>query len=940
MKLGDYKQVVIMHVPIERYFAARFPGWSPGDNVVCPFHDDVIASLSINLESGATYCHACDHKSSSVVGFHEQDMSLSFEDALRSLHSQWISPLVPLDELKQAREKLEGDAEVKAHLESVMGLSRDTILHFELGLSPDRERIWIPIKNEVGWVVDVRKYYWRRPRPDSTPKTISYRAGFGGTRLWPYSSMQFETVYLLEGERDTMLACQDGLNAVTLTTGGKTSLGQLKEQFRGKNVVLVPDVNDKVGTGVEGAKSKLEELRGIAQSVKIVELPLPGVAGGDYSDYRLGEHPRPHSLDELLQLVEDSATLYRAPRPEKRSRGEYRRISLRDVRDPDFFDKNVELRAHVVGKTQTPWLVPKKTWATCDPDKWQKCDECPLKESNGKRLVFIDDADRLVVGLCRASDAGVNARLKDHVNGSRKCRMEFKADQVHQVAYVSLVPELDAESAGPATYLIQGAYAVNCEVEANRGYDFRGYVTTDPNSQETVFVINTAVPVQDSIDKFDLTPEDISKLRIFQTETIEETFTEQAKMASTNITKIRGRDDLWLLCELAFHSVQGFTFGSEVIPKGWLDVLVIGDTRCGKGYTAERLVHFYKLGEVVSGENCTFAGLVGGMQQIGSAWQIIWGKLPLGDRRLVVLDEAKSLSKDDIGRMSRLRSEGIAEVQKIQSERTLARTRLIWLTNPRSGRLMRHYDYGVNAVEEFVGHAEDIARFDVALSVAQGEVDEDLINMPTPSEVQSPWPSDAMRKLVLWAWSRRPDQVRFTEGAVKITLEYAKKMGSAYSSAIPLVQVENVRYKIARLACAIAAKTFRTADGEVVTVDEECVHFAVKFMRRCYNKNSMGYDWYSETQDDDERVDDEIVMKIVERIDDKDAFIRGMLGTQAFSIMDMADFTGIDSYETKMIIGILVRHNCIYKTGPVYRKKPGFIRVLRRIQETRAAALK
>lgn len=250
---------------------------------------------------------------------------------------------------------------------------------------------------------------------------------------------------------------------------------------------------------------------------------------------------------------------------------------------------------------------------------------------------------------------------------------------------------------------------------------------------------------------------------------------------------------------------------------------------------------------------------------------------------------------------------------------------------------MRTYDYGVNSIPEFVGHAEDIARFDLAMTVAQGEVPVDLINQPSPPEVSNPWPQDAARKLILWAWSRKPEQVRFSQEAVAATLKAAKELGRKYSPAIPLVQVENVRYKIARLAAAVAAKAFRTRDGEVLEVGEDCVAFAVVLMNNCYDKPSMSYNWFSDSSQDEDDVDPAVVKKIVDRIEDKDAFIRGLLATQAFSGPDMADFTGIDLYETKLIIGILVRHGCVYKTGPVYRKKPGFIKVLRGIQAERKA---
>ncbi len=942
MKLGDYKHIVVSKVPIEVYYHRIFPQFVPSNNVLCPFHDDKVASLSIDIRDGGTYCHACDHKSSSVVGFHEQKYRVSFEEALKFLCDQFIEKLVPESELKEAREHLEADQEVLAHIQTYMGLTKETVSRLGFGLSTDRERIWIPVLNEVGWTVDVRKYYWRRPRPKDIPKTISYRKEFGGARFWPRESLEFETVYWYEGERDTALAWQDGFPAITLTTGGKTHLtADQAEHLRGKNVVFVPHLNDKEKTGEVGVEEKVKQLRGVVATLKVVVLDVPKeLEGGDYSDYRLGQRgARPHTADEFKQLVEDSGIIYRAPTRPAPTRGEHREITLREVPSALNFDRNVQVRAHVVAKFQTPWLIPKKYKASCDSDAMDKCDGCPLKAGGGARVDILKETDRAIVGMCGASDDGISKIVKGLVGAKSKCHVDVSVQETHRVMQLSLVPELDvADHDQHGEYTIQTAYAVGCDLEANKGYDFKGYVTSHPHSQAAVLVVIDAQPIQDSIDKFSLSQEDISSLKIFQSNKLGDLFSRQAKVMSTNVTKIRGRDDLWLFCDLVFHSVQGFMFGDELVPKGWLDALLIGDTRCGKGYTAERLVQYYRLGEVISGENCSYAGLVGGMLQQGDRWQIVWGKLPLNDRRLAVIDEAKSMSVEDIGRMSRLRSEGIAEVSKIQTERTHARTRLLMITNSRSGRLMRNYDYGVNAVQEFVEHSEDIARFDIAMAVTQGEVDKAEINIETPAEIENPWPRDAARKLVLWVWSRRPDQVRFTSEAVKAVLQHALVMGDKYSSAIPLVQVENVRYKIARVACAVAAKAFRTKDGEVLVVDEQCVNFAAVFMENCYDKHSMSYNYFSDSvRIEESAVDEEKARAIISKFDDQDAFIRGMLSCQSFSAPDMADFTGIDQFETKLVIGKLVRHACIFKTGPVYRKRPGFINILRKVQAERTA---
>ncbi|MEK9208328.1 MAG: hypothetical protein AAB922_07610, partial [Patescibacteria group bacterium] len=179
------------------------------------------------------------------------------------------------------------------------------------------------------------------------------------------------------------------------------------------------------------------------------------------------------------------------------------------------------------------------------------------------------------------------------------------------------------------------------------------------------------------------------------------------------------RDDILHAFDLVAYSVLHFDFLRQRVRKGWVEGLVLGDTRCGKSETAQRLVQHYRAGEVATGENATYAGLIGGMQQTQKTWSITWGKIPLNDRRMLVIDEVSSLDHAAIARMSSVRSSGVAEVVKIQTERTASRVRLLWIGNPRRPRPLASYNSGVEAVQELIGQPEDVARFDFAVAVAQ-----------------------------------------------------------------------------------------------------------------------------------------------------------------------------------------------------------------------------
>src|SRR5262245_45478686 len=129
------------------------------------------------------------------------------------------------------------------------------------------------------------------------------------------------------------------------------------------------------------------------------------------------------------------------------------------------------------------------------------------------------------------------------------------------------------------------------------------------------------------------------------------------------------------------------------------------------------MLEWYGMGHMISCETATFAGVMGALDRTDdNRWVVKWGGVPTNDRRAVVLDEATGLSTEQISQMSDIRSSGIAAMEKIRSERTSARTRLLWLANPRSGSDLSDYMYGVQALKDLIGNNEDIARFDLAMS--------------------------------------------------------------------------------------------------------------------------------------------------------------------------------------------------------------------------------
>lgn len=410
-------------------------------------------------------------------------------------------------------------------------------------------------------------------------------------------------------------------------------------------------------------------------------------------------------------------------------------------------------------------------------------------------------------------------------------------------------------------------------------------------------------------------------------------FNQMHRDFEANVTKIYMRRDLLTAMDLVFHSALQFYFKGDLVQRGWVEGLVVGDTRCGKSESITRMVRHYRVGEIVTGENATFAGLIGGMQQTQKTWSITWGKYPLNDRRALVIDELSGLPQEAIARMSGVRSSGVAEIIKIQTERTLARVRALWLSNPRGKRPIAAFNSGIEAIMDLIGQPEDVARFDFAMTVATGEVPLEVYNRMEQERVEQRYHSDICNRLLYWAWSRKPNQIVFSRETEQACMTAATKLSKKYVP--PLVEGAEQRIKIARLAVAAAARVFSTDETrEHVIVKPEHVEFVEQFLDEIYSKPSMAFDVHSRTKIADKEIADE--HEVQERFEKLPPDVRSLLGdSQAFTVLDIGDYIGGTREQAQELASFLVRKRCIRKGKFGYYKTPAFIQFLRHFRPGR-----
>lgn len=601
-----------------------------------------------------------------------------------------------------------------------------------------------------------------------------------------------------------------------------------------------------------------------------------------------------------------------------------------EVVESKFHNKPIRIQCIVTGKSLTPYHIPKVINVKCFDDK---CKNCDCKD---ERQLIALATDQNILRFIDITTARFPFVLREVMN--LRCK-SFKYDviemQLVERIFVARPTGKERTRKGGGS---RPAYLVGLSVESNNVYYLDGYTTVDPVGQSVTHVFTAAQKKTNDIESFNLSLDKHSALNAFcMSDTDPNNLFDRLEVIYTNyahnITKIYERFDLHMCVDLLFRSVISFRFDNEYVHKGWLEAMVVGDPRCGKGYVAEKLINYFGLGEVVSGENCSFSGLVGGLQQLNKHWVITWGKIPMNDCGLLVVDESGGMEEDMWGKMSRIRSEGVAEITKIQTEVANARTRLLFLCNP-PNKMISNYSYGIQCLSELVKAPEDIARFDYVLVVAHNEVSGKVINQrrePLPKIFDSQLEQD----LILWCWSRKPNEVQFTKEAIKLVYEFSMKLEKLYDFSIPLIQVENVRFKIAKIAIAFAARFYSNAEnGRILLVKTVHVQCAYIFFDVIYGKPQSGYKAYSTMKKSVQEVVTPEKLNGVEVyfnswLLQKKELMRYLLVNNAIDNDSLMVHLGCEKTTANECMSRLLKAGCLTKKGQNYYKAPDFTEYLK-----------
>lgn len=837
---------------------SRLPGWdtrldqatSHEFKICCPFHAEKTPSFHVNVETGRWHCFgACDRGGGAAEI--EAKLGISQETVKPGPKTPANRPSIPETEVDKLHRALVDNPSRLALLESTCGITLATVQKFKLGWSGSRYA-W-PVYDSEGLVRNIRLYEYGCA---DSQKVISYtwrdyKYGEKNIRLFPLQVLAEDQPYVLlcEGEKDALNALQAGVPAVTATGGaGKWQSEYCTQPLLGKHVVIVYDIDE---AGRQGARKIRQTLRKAGIQVSVLALPPEGLpSNGDLTDYI-----KIRGVSALLDLIQaelkfdiDAYTQLR---------------SLFSINSTDNSNQLVEVDAHVLGKDTIPYTSYRGYELACARSRGNVCNSCGLGNGNtpGYLEHIIPKDDRRILHTVEQRDDQIKRFIAEDC-GIVKCAlwtaepMEAERSSVEKLMLSTTVDQKSADDDGPASYVQLDAYSVDTHITPNSVYTFKGRITTHPVNQSNIFIITHADTAQLSVEKFEMTPEIHERLCFFRPRdpsdhmSIIERMNERWYDLQENVSHIYGREKMHAVVDFTVHSLIRFgCFGGEP-ERCWLEGYIGGDTRQGKSVLAKALHSHYSVGELAGGENTTQAGILGGADKAANGgWMIKWGKAPKNDRGWVTFDECQNISADVMGTLSGMRSSGIAEVNKIRAEKVFARTRILWLSNPRSSVLTGQLAQGIMLLKDVFERQEDIARLDLVTIVRGDDVPEGTLREAMERKERAPVPhihlGELCHLLIMYAWSRHSMDVNFTREAENEALDASERMAAKYACDIKMVEPMEQRFKLARLAAAVACMMFSVDLDGTLHVHRAHVQAAEAFLYWLYDDTAVGYDKYS-----------------------------------------------------------------------------------------------
>lgn len=704
-------------------------------------------------------------------------------------------------------------------------------------------------------LVDIRKY-----NPDTKPKVKS-RTNCPVGLIIPFDIWRTtptnKTTLICAGEKDMAIARTYGFNAITLT-GGENTLPIASEQFRNQKVAIVYD-ND--GPGIQGAKKLATHLYQYTNQIKIVtNFHEVLEEGEDITDFFTKYNK---TRDDLISYIKE--TSWYEP-DEKEQEANYPIVDLLTASQPANINKMLRSNIQVVAVSESTFAAPSGIIAEKFKIRGQS-DTMP--EGDIREWQLNEDTFQDVLHMIdnNFKEDTINSNIKKllKIPSKEPCiKISTVSKQTIFKAYVTDLFETTDLSVQPMEY---PAYSIGTKLESGKKYMVTYKLVPHPyKGQELIMLITNAVQANDSVSNFQITNDVKEKLNVIRNlpGTVDErinTIIEKVK----GLLGYNGNNTLIKTIDLAYHTPLRFNFGTFEHMRGYLDTIIVGESRMGKSSTANTLRETYGLGIFASlaGNSATVPGLIGGSNKVSGGYQTRAGIIPQNHQGMIIFEEFGKSNNNIIAELTDIRSSNEVRITRVSGTITLpAMVRMVALSNVKvSGgeiKPIASYPNGISIITELVPTAEDIARYDLIVILP----DRGTSQIDPFWEPKKPFSQEVYETRIRWIWSRTPEQIQIDKETGLYIIEQANQLNKEYDCHIKIFGTEAWK-KLARLSVAIAGYLVSTdSTYENIIVNKEHIDHAISFMRHIYDNSTFKLKEYVEHEKKYNEVDEEAIANL------------------------------------------------------------------------------
>lgn len=899
--------------------------------VCCPFphhtasgheYQETIPSAHINLDKGLFHCKVCD-KGLSEVAFIAEVLGCSYESAIK------ISKMFTTKEDKFTWK----DNTISPEIQELclrLGISKEVIEELELKTELGDE-IAFPVFL-YGKVVDVRSY-----RPQDRANKIRSRVGTTTGMIIPFDiwrqTPEDKWTIICAGEKDMAVTRSNGFNAITLT-GGEKALPKIINPFKNRKVAICYD-NDEAG--ISGANTLAAFLMPYVKEVKVVTNfhEVCKEHGEDLTDFFVKYKK---TKADLKNYINNTPAFTREQAKEEQLK---RRplITLLEASKPQYINRVVQSNVQVVATFEKAMPVPTTIYAKkINTSGDAKYNQMLVGEERTWELSENTCQDVLKLVDNNFTEEQIRLNIRELL-GISKYERDVKVEKpTKDTVYQCNVTDLFEATTKDIATIEFTAYVLKKRLESGRKYLITYKLVPHPyKGQQLVMVILDVEEASDSISNFHITDEvkkNLDKFRELEG-TVPERINKLTEMVKAFIG-YNGYNKLIEAVDLSYHTVLEFNFGTFKNVRGYLDTLIVAESRVGKSSTAEALQRLYGLGAFTSlaGNSATIPGIIGGSTKVNGNYQTRAGLIPMNHRGLVIFEELAKCNSNLVRELTDIRSSNQVRIARVSGVLTLpALVRMITLTNVRNTgskiKPINSYPNGIDILVDLIGSPEDIARYDLMLILGdQGNKIVDPFWEPV-----TPFEPEAYQTRIRWIWSRTIDQIIIDKEVGKHILDRCNELNETYDSHIKIFGTEAWK-KVARLAIAMAGYLVSTdASYEKIIVTKEHVDAAVEYLIDCYDNPTFKLKEYVKMEQLYNTIDDEGVKLLQELYNQNPSIMLQLERLSSTNKQNLMAATGLDSelynkFMQRLTQGLFIQYEG-YDIIPTQRFRLGMSKINR-----------